>query len=103
MNTRSHSIIKKISLVTFIVALILVLEKTSILNALLLFFLVGAVPGTSYSVPSGIMLSFIILSTWVLVFHFAAIHTLQLRLVRHLEKRYADTKKRLPKRRFGQI
>jgi membrane protein implicated in regulation of membrane protease activity len=103
MNTRNRSITKKVSLVALAVALLIVIEKTSILNALLLFFLVGAIPGTSYSVPSGIMLSFIILATWVLVFHFAAIHTLQLRLVRNLEKRYADTKKRLPKRRFGQI
>lgn len=103
MNTRNRSIIKKISLVALAVILIIVIEKTSFLNALLMFFLVGAVPGTNYSVPSGIMLSFIILATWVFVFHFAAIHTLQLRLVRHLEKRYVDTKKRLPKRRFGQI
>lgn len=103
MNTRNRSIIKRISLVALVVTLVIVIEKTSILNALLMFFLVGAVPGTSYSVPSGVMLSLIILATWVFVFHFAAIHTLQLRLVRHLEKRYADTKKRLPKRRFGQI
>ena len=103
MNTPSQQTITKIAVVALTIILVVVLERIGVLNALLLFFLVGAIPGTNLSVPSGVMLSFIVLASWVAVFHFAAIHALERRIIRHLEQRYADTKKRLPKRRFGQI
>lgn len=99
----SQQTVTKIAVAALAITLLVALERAGVLNALLLLFLVGAIPGTTLSIPSGVMLSLIILVSWVAVFHFAAIHTLERRIIRHLEQRYADTKKRLPKRRFGQI
>ncbi len=70
------------------------MAESGILNSLLLFLLVGAIPGTNYNVPSSVMLLVIITIMWLVLFRFTAIEGLPLkRSAKHqLERKKAYTK-----------
>jgi hypothetical protein len=70
---------------------------------LLIFLLVGAIPGTSYSVPSGIMLLGIFTIIWIVLFRLTAVRAFYSVTTTRLAKRHAQRKKRLPSRRYSQI
>ena len=95
---------KKFSLIigTAIIALV-ACSKLGVLQALLLFFLVGAIPGTTLTVPSSVMLFFILIAAWLVIFRFTALKALEKRALMRLAKAYAERKSHLPKRRFGQV
>ena len=95
---------KKVLVWIGIISLTLViLVKSGVLEALMIFLLVGAIPGTLHSVPPIIMLGIIAAIVWLLTFRFTAISIIQeLRLRNQVQKRARQTK-RMPKRRFGQI
>lgn len=59
----------------FISALVIV--YSGFVNALIAFFLVGAIPGTSWSVSPIIMLLFFGAASWLLLFHFVITKVLQ--------------------------
>lgn len=61
---------KRILIICISVALFVVFAEFGVFNALMAFFLVGAIPGTSYSVPSLGMLLLILASIWFLIFQF---------------------------------
>lgn len=95
---------KKFSFIVGSVTIALVVcSKLGVLQALLLFFLVGAVPGTNLTVPSSVMLFSILIAAWVVVFRFTALKALEMRAIARLVKAYNERKTNLPKRRFGQI
>lgn len=81
----------------------LAFSKFGVFQALLLFFLVGAIPGSSVSVPSSMMLFLILITAWLLVFRFTALKTYELRTVSKLTKAFHARKNNLPKRRFEQV
>jgi hypothetical protein len=85
------------------IAGLIVLEQSGILNSLLMFLLVGAIPGTDYNVPSSIMMLLIASVIWLLFFRFAAIEALYSISVKRSAKRIVQQKKRMPKRRFSEI
>ena len=77
--------------------------KFGFFDALLLFLLVGAIPGTDISIPSSIML---LSTSTIAVYIIAKITTQQAfyaRLVTRLKNRYAAYRSRLPKRRYSEI
>jgi len=80
---------------------LIVLEQSGILNSLLMFLLVGAIPGTDYN--SSIMMLLIASVIWLLFFRFAAIEALYSISVKRSAKRIVQQKKRMPKRRFSEI
>lgn len=95
---------KKISSIVGIsVIALIVCSKLGVLQALLLFFLVGAIPGTTFAVPSHIMFFFILVAAWLVIFRFTALKALEKRAIARLAKAYAERKSHLPKRRFGQV
>ncbi len=96
---------KKATLIAGLSLLLLViLVKSGVLDSLMIFLLVGQIPGTSYAIPSSVMLLVITSIIWLLVFRFTAIEALNsLSLRRSAKHKAAARKKRMPKRRFGQV
>jgi hypothetical protein len=95
---------KKISFIIGITVVALVAcSKLGVLQALLLFFLVGAIPGTDLTVPSSVMFFSILIAAWVVVFRFTALKALEMRAVARLAKAYNERKNNQPKRRFRQV
>lgn len=90
---------KRIPIIAAVLAFILV--KTGAIDALLLFLLFGAVPGTAYSVPAPIMLILFVMSIWLVLFRFTAVAALKTRAV--AITKYLAHKKRLPRRRFKRV
>lgn len=94
---------KNAIIITSGAAAVFVLAKAGVFNALLLFVLVGAIPGTDYSIPSSFMLLASLTAMWFLLFRWAALKTLHHRAVKKLQTSRAAHKKQLPKRRFNQL
>lgn len=91
---------KKILLYTFLIVIGLVaLVQSGILNALMIFVLIGVIPGTSYVVSPGFMLLAMITIIWVVIFRLAARET----LYSIATKDQTEPKKRMPRRRYNQI
>lgn len=80
--------------------LLALLTESGMFEALTLFFLAGIIPGTDFSIPYGVMLLAFIGIAWLVLFRFVITDILI--AVRQL-RRQSQRKKRLPKRRFGQI
>ena len=77
--------------------------KLGVFDALLLFVIVGAVPGTTVSIPSFVMLlTYVTIAAYV-VAKLAARHALYIRLIARLKARYETYRSRLPKRRYSEI
>lgn len=80
---------------------IILLTQTNLLSDLLLFILVGAIPGTTKSVPSHIMLSAIVLLTTAFVFSSATVRRVALRLFVSLRATLLDLKAQYNRRSLG--
>jgi hypothetical protein len=95
---------KKAIIITVLTSLgLVVLYKSGALDSLVVFLLVGAVPGTNYTISSSAMLTAIACVVLALIFQIAAVKTFY-RLSKIRTKRLVlARKKRMPKRRFSQI
>lgn len=82
--------------------LILLLLETDLSSDLLLFFLVGAIPGTDSSLSSGTMLALIGLAASLVLLHLARAHGFHIATSRILAKTYQIVKEQLTKRSLGQ-
>lgn len=94
---------RNIAIVVASIVIAIVLTKLGALDALLLFLIVGAIPGTAVSIPSFVMLLAYITIALYIVAKLATRHTLYIRLVTRLKNRYEIYRSRLPKRRFSEI
>jgi uncharacterized membrane protein YcaP (DUF421 family) len=83
--------------------IIIVLNELGIFNALVMFLLVGAIPGTDYSLPSSFMLLIMIALIWGLFYKFAGAKALKRITAKKLLKQAKTRKKRMPRRRFSEI
>jgi hypothetical protein len=89
-------------------SLLIILGQFGFFDALLLFFLAGIVPGTTYSVSPSIMYSLIIAGFSLVILYFIGVqvlnffHTQANKLLAQNDK-HTNSKKRLPKRRYSQI
>jgi ABC-type dipeptide/oligopeptide/nickel transport system permease subunit len=70
--------------------------KAGIFNALLLFLLVGAIPGTSYNVPALGMLLIVAALMWVILFRLTALETFEVRTRKYLAHKYQTRRKSAP-------
>lgn len=92
---------KKYAAIIIGLTAIILLTQTDLFNDLLFFFLVGAIPGTTKSVPSSVMLSAIVLASWIVVFRFPAVRSASVKLLAHVYAALIDLKTQLTKRRLG--
>ena len=82
---------------------LLVLEKSGVLDAMLIFLLAGVIPGTGWSLSAGFMLSICALTLGILTLRLSVglvVDTLDLR---RRTKRHVARKTRMPKKRFLQL
>ena len=93
----------QIARAVFIIIVLIGLNEFGILNAFIMFLLVGAVPGTDYSVPSSFMLTIMIISLWLIFYKFTAVKALNRHTANKWLKRANAHKKRMPRRRFSEI
>jgi uncharacterized membrane protein len=97
--------LKKAIIITSVAILCLVvLVKSGVLDSLVIFLLVGQIPGTNFTIPSTLMLLVIVSIIWLLLFRFTAVEALNsASLKRSAKHKVAQRKKRMPKRRFEQV
>lgn len=95
---------KKIIIIVSLASLGLVtLIKSGVLGSLALFLLVGLIPGTNYSLSSNMMLVIIMSIVWLVVVRFAGMELFYFLMDRRTASQKTSHKKRMPKRRYGQI
>lgn len=95
---------KKPILITIIALLVfIILFQSNVLESLMLFLLVGAIPGTSFTIPPSAMLMLFFAIAWVAAFRLVIMRYIAVRTKRHVAKKRAEHKKRMPTRRFKQI
>lgn len=83
--------------------LVLALNDAGIFSALLAFVLTGAVPGTSVSVPAGVMLAGCTAALLLVLARVTTLSTLHVVTTKRLVSRYLARRTRLPLRRFSEI
>lgn len=76
---------------------------TGVLNALIMFLLMGQIPGTSYSVPASVMLALLTMTTMLIIASIVVTSMQRTTAIRRLIKKHLAHKARMPRRRFGQI
>jgi hypothetical protein len=76
--------------------------KAGMANALLLFLLVGAIPGTTYNIPAAGMLFIVMVPLWLVFMRFMMLESVQIRIKNQLSRSRIDHKKRLPRKHFEQ-
>jgi len=86
--------------IAFGVVGLVVLTQSGILDALVAFLLVGAIPGTTYSIPSGFMMLLMATISWLVVLRFAPLESA---LAKKSKIQSTKPKKQMPKRRYSQI
>lgn len=95
---------KKTLLTTAIVILLTaILAESGAFNAIVMFLLMGQIPGTSYSVPASTMLFLLSITTILIIAHFVTTRTRHSVAIHRLLKKHLAHKARMPRRRFGQI
>lgn len=92
---------KAIITTTAIVACLVILYTSGVVNSLTLFLLAGIVPGTKYVVPSTFMLLIMTSAAWVLLFTLMPFDFF--RREAPSRKSEQQPKRRLPKRRYERI
>ena len=92
---------KAINIFTLLFFIWLVLDAFHVLDALLGFILVGAIPGTSLNVSPTLMLTFSSLAGAYVIFEVLSRHINSLRRIRQHLIAIALRRERLPLRRFS--
>ncbi|HEU5121995.1 MAG TPA: hypothetical protein VFT59_04050 [Candidatus Saccharimonadales bacterium] len=86
-------------------SLAIILDQFGFFEALLMFLVAGAIPGTTYSVPSGIMYGLLIISICLVIVRLISpifFDFLYIFIEKHTSPKKTSDKE-LPKRRYGQI
>lgn len=81
---------------------IAIILKTGIANALLLFLLVGAIPGTGYNIPAAGMLFLVMIPAWFAFVRFLMLGSVQAKIKNILNVSRVESKKRFARKRFEQ-
>lgn len=83
-------------------AMILLLES-GVIDSLVLFLLSGAVPGTSIIISPTAMMAGLVAVTWLVLTRITALGALNLMTMNRLVKHYLKKQQRMPKRRYSRI
>lgn len=95
---KKHTIIPILAVISIIFII-----KSGIIYSFAIFLLVGVVPGTTYVVPSNIMLLIISAIAWIVLLRFTAIEIFYTYAHKRSAKQHIERKKRMPQRRFSEI
>lgn len=82
---------------------LVILSKSGIFGALMVFLLVGAVPGTTISLPAWLMLTICLVSLLLLTFRYTLVSLVDAVGLHRLTRKYLVYRERMPKRRFQSI
>lgn len=82
---------------------ILIALKFGALNATWMFLLVGAIPGTQYSLPAGVMLMIIGVVIWLVFCQPTVNYSLRKLIIRSRDAKKVTIPVRMPSRRYSQI
>ena len=94
---------KIITGVLLAIVAIFILKQSGILDALLLFILVGAIPGSTISLSPSMTLALITLSALALLIHITVPAIITLTAQYRSVKKKQLAKNKMPKRRFSEI
>jgi inner membrane protein involved in colicin E2 resistance len=94
---------KNIITTTITLSIAVLLVNSGVLNALVMFLLMGQIPGTSYSIPASAMLALLSATTLLIAASIVAAKMQHTTTIRRLIKKHLAHKARMPRRRFGQI
>ena len=92
---------KKLALIITSFTVLMLLSETDLFTDLLLFFLVGAIPGTHYSLPSSVMLFLTIITAGAVIYWFLKAHGWHTVFPRLAVKAYESIKSSLSNRSLG--
>lgn len=79
------------------------LIESGVIDALLVFFLTGSLPGTSIALSPTAMMAIMAATAWLVLTRMTALGTINIFTIRRLVKRYARKNERMPKRRYSRI
>lgn len=85
------------------VIVVALLSQSGVADSLLAFLLVGAVPGTSYSLSPTLMLAAIAAITWVILFNIMVVKIIDLKSTKKQNTRHSSRTGHMPKRRYEKI
>lgn len=85
------------------VGLLILFIKFDAIEAVFMFLLVGAVPGTTYSLPSSLMLAIIVAIGLCAAFYAGTSKTARRQTARTIQQKTAHYRKHLPRRRFSRL
>lgn len=94
---------KTLIITTAIILITAFAVESGMLNALIMFVLMGQIPGTSYSVPASVMLVLLGITITLMIVRFITAKTRHTVTIRRLVKKHLAHKARMPRRRFGEI
>lgn len=94
---------KAVIVVGTIVLVYSILDRSGVLDALLIFLLTGAVPGTGWSLSASLMLTACSISALVILFRVTALTLLEEIDLRRMTRKYLARQARLPKKRFRRV
>lgn len=83
--------------------LALVIVYSGFLQSLLMFLIIGIIPGTTISVPPTIMLVAFIAISWLLIFRFSITKITNYIIQKRRALQRATHKRNMPKRRLARI
>ena len=89
--------------VALVVLVTILFMQSGVTDALIAFMLVGAVPGTLYSLSPVTMLLIIAVLAWALALRSTVVPLIKHMRINKMAQKYLERKNRLPKRRFGRI
>lgn len=92
---------KKLALIITSFTVLMLLSETDLFTDLLLFFLVGAIPGTHYSLPSSVMLFLTVVTAGAVVYWFLKSHGWHVAIARFTAKIYDAIKSSLRNHSLG--
>lgn len=84
-------------------AILSLLSKSGVLSALMMFVLVGAIPGTTVSLPAGLMLTLCGAVALLITLRFTAISAIETLSLHRLTRKHIAYRERMPKRRFQSV
>lgn len=94
---------KTIILSSIVILTAALLVESGVLNALIMFLLMGQIPGTSYSISPSVMLLLLGTVTALILYRVTAVKILRSVNVHRLAKKHLAHKARMPRRRYSQV
>jgi hypothetical protein len=91
---------KYAAIITSLTALVL-LSQTNLFNDILMFVLVGAVPGTTHSIPASVMLALVGSASWVFILQFKSARRLSRYIIKKVYTLYTAHKQNITERLLG--